>query len=156
MAENRQEILDGIATALAGITTGGGYRTTVAAVLRTLEDYDRQMGRCPAVCFAPSEVQVAPIHIFGGRDESLTVRVVFHVDADDADDDTAQAARTAALSDLEADITDAMLADPTWGGWAIDTIKTSGPVTEEGVPRKGGTTGGVASGTLDFRMSWFV
>lgn len=150
MAENREIILDAISTALAGITTGGGYRTTVDTVSRELLDFDRVKGQTPWIGYAPSEQQRAPEYLMGGRHEYLRVRIVAHVEA------RAQADRTEAISEIEADIDDAMTSDPTWGGYAVDTLRVAPVLSEEGVPDKGGTTAGITSCTLEYEIDWFV
>lgn len=151
MAENRELILDAIETALAGITVAGGYRTTVETVSRELLDFDRVKGLTPWIGYAPSEQQRPPDGFFGGgRHDYLRVRIVAHVEA------RAQADRTASVSDIEADIDDAMTADRTWGGYAVDTLRVAPVLSEEGVPDKGGTTAGITSCVLEYEIDWFV
>lgn len=150
MAENRELILDAIETALAGITVAGGYRTTIETVSRELLDFDRVRGTTPWIGYAPSEQQRPPEYTYGGRHEYLRVRIVAHLEA------RAQADRTAAISDIDADIEDAMTADPTWGGYAVDTLRVAPVLSEEGLPDKGGTTAGITSCVLEYEIDWYV
>lgn len=150
MAENRELILDAIETALAGITVAGGYRTTIETVSRELLDFDRVRGTTPWIGYAPSEQQRPPEYTYGGRHEYLRVRIVAHLEA------RAQADRTAAISDIDADIEDAMTEDPTWGGYAVDTLRVAPVLSEEGLPDKGGTTAGITSCVLEYEIDWFV
>lgn len=150
MAENREIILDAIETALAGITVAGGYRTTIETVSRELLDFDRVRGTTPWIGYAPSEQQRPPEYTYGGRHEYLRVRIVAHLEA------RAQADRTAAISDIDADIEDAMTEDPTWGGYAVDTLRVAPVLSEEGLPDKGGTTAGITSCVLEYEIDWYV
>ena len=150
MAENRELILDAIATRLAAITVAGGYRTTVETVSRELLEFDRAKGLTPWVGYAPSEQQRAPEYLMGGRHEFLRVRLLAHVEA------RAQADRTAAISDVEADIEQAIAVDRTWSGYAVDTLRVAPVLSEEGIPDKGGTAAAITTCTLEYEIDWFV
>lgn len=163
MAENREEIIDRIETALNAIDAGSGgtgYRTTVDTVSREFREYDKVGdSEFPFVCYFPSpEGQQTPEHLFGGRHHFLDVTVIGHVQA------SAQDAKTHSISDLEADITDCFLgnasrsitSNATWGGYAVETLKVQDPETDEGVPEKAGLKGPTCSVRLRFRMDWYV
>jgi len=107
-----ESILDNLVTTLQGITTGAGYYKTVNRVERLK----------PGLADLPDPIQIYIDSINDKRSFNDAGDLVTHVatialttylkDADDPDE---------ALSKIDADITKALYADRTRGGYAIET-----------------------------------
>lgn len=147
---NRDEILANIGEALAGINGSLRYNTALAAVGTTLATYD-ELGasQIPWIGYWPTEGSPPPIaYPFGDEMHVLEVQLLGVVSATV---DT----RSARLAELERDIRTALYADRSRGGWAIDTLIASAPVTDEGNPDKGGMNANRATLGLTVRCTFF-
>ena len=147
---NRDEILDNLGTTIAGINGAPTYTLTVATVGTWLRTYD-EVGptELPWVGYWPTENSAPPVPFpFGDELHTLEVQIIGHVAASLTD-------RTARLAELETDLRTALYVDRTRGGWAIDTIVSSAPITYEGNPDKQGMAGQRATLTLTVRCTFF-
>lgn len=152
MAENREEILGRMETALRAITVANGYRSTVVTVSREFATYeDTTTATRPWISYFPDPgAQPARVYEFGGSRYQLDVVVVAVVEARAQDD------KTAAVSDLAADIEDAMVNDnPTWGGFAVQTTCIQDAQSDEGAEDPKGTKGGSVTFAMKFRTEWY-
>ena len=153
MTTNKSAIIEDILTALATITVANGYRSTIPAgsVFDEIKAYDElATDSLPALCaFAGRETRPATYYPFADIEKLLPITVIGHVHA------LTSSLRRAAISDLEQDVLDALTVDPTRGGWAVDTIQETGPLTDEGEKEIGGKRGETNSMVLKFLVTYF-
>jgi len=152
VAENREIILDAIATALVGIVTADGYRTTVTTVSREFATFeDTTTASRPWISYFPDPgAQPARVYEFGGSRYQLDVFLVAILDA------RTQAEKTAAVADLAADIEQVMVGEnATWGGYAVQTTCIQDAQSDEGAEDPKGTKGGSVTFTMKFRIEWY-
>ena len=123
----RRLILQNLATTLAGITTGNGYKTTVTTVESVAKSYaDTTATEKPWIGIYPQREALAYEH-------SGNIRVTFaflllcHISGVSVDN------RSATLNDLLDDIIGVLGVDTTRGGNAVMTSLTS-VETDEGDP----------------------
>tara|TARA_Y100000114_G_scaffold26166_2_gene21917 strand:- start:4766 stop:5809 length:1044 start_codon:yes stop_codon:yes gene_type:complete len=147
---NRARIMEELLWRASRLTPENGYDVaihTVDAVMRTYH----QMGRenMPAVCLFPASNQPPPQYdVAGHRTEFLDVSAILHVSGDsDAD-------RRLQLALLEDAFFEEINKDPERGGWAFDTMRTTGSQTDEGVPEADGDDDGTATMVTGFRVSF--
>lgn len=152
MAENREEILGRMETALRAITVANGYRSTVVTVSREFATYeDTTTASRPWISYFPDPgAQPARIYEFGGSRYQLDVFLVAILDA------RTQAEKTAAVADLAADIEQVMVGEnATWGGYAVQTTCIQDAQSDEGAEDPKGTKGGSVTFTMKFRIEWY-
>jgi hypothetical protein len=110
----RKEILDNLATTLAAITTGSGYKQTITTVSRFITDWDSVGPNLMTWCgFMPQRERRR--YEPGGM-IYCTIPVVIVVHAN-----TSEASRTDLAANIEDDLTKALNADTTRGANAIKT-----------------------------------
>ncbi len=146
----RNLIIENVATTLANITTGNGYKTDVTTVSRVIKNWDDvKSSEFPWVGFAFPRENI--VHRpFGLVECRLRGHVVGHVNTG------TDALRSDLLSNLQDDIIAVLWVDPTRGGYAVSTTLggTAGDAeTDEGDPDTIDTKGG--TGTLVLPIECF-
>lgn len=137
----REQILLNTRESLLAIRRQADYLNDVGTVELEFKTYAEVVDEglpLPYICFFPAKGKPPPEYLpFGVRREFLDIIVIAHVDAEDA----MRGIRN--LSSIEVDIHNTMVGnmttgqgDPTRGGAAVDTVKSSGEETDEGVPDK--------------------
>lgn len=123
----RKLILTNLQTTFEGITTGGGFKTTVTKVQALARGFaDVKTGERPFIGYVPQAEQVE-YQPFNRIRCTLNVSVIGHVNGGDLSD------RSTKLNNLIDDLIAALNADPTRGGNAINT-KVTQFETDEGDP----------------------
>lgn len=118
MASKRESALDNLVSALASITTGGGYNFTIGEYQLGLKHFER----CPQDTFPHAYVAGADedrsnVTNRGFKSETEAYIVGYVRAADSADEPELERR----LSRFIEDVTKAVLADPTRGGYATYT-----------------------------------
>jgi len=123
----RKNILDNVETVLGTITTGNGYKTTLAAVEPFAKGWgDMGTGSKPFVGFSPGAER---FEFLPGNQIRVRMDLVLtcHVSG------STQSARSVALNNLLDDLIAALNLDTTRGGHAVSTTITQ-TETDEGSP----------------------
>ena len=123
----RKNILDNVGTVLNTITTGNGYKTTLATVEAFTKGWgDMGSGAKPFVGYAPGpeRLQFLPGNQIRVR---LDLIITCHISG------TTQDARSVALNNLLDDLIAALNLDTTRGGHAVSTTITQAE-SDEGSP----------------------
>ena len=123
----RRLILQNLATTLAGITTGNGYKTTVTTVESVAKSYaDITVTEKPWIGIFPQRESLVYEHS-GSIRVTLSVLLLCHISGVSVDD------RSSTLNDLLDDIIGVLGVDTTRGANAVMTRLTS-VETDEGDP----------------------
>lgn len=123
----RRLILQNLATTLAGITTGNGYKTTVVKVETVARSFaDTVVSEKPWVGIYPQRESLVYEHS-GSIRVTLTCLLICHIAGDTVDD------RASTLNDLLDDVIGVLGVDTTRGANAVMTRLTS-VETDEGDP----------------------
>jgi hypothetical protein len=127
----RKLILDNVGTTLATITTGNGYKTTVATVEALGKSWgDVGSGAKPWIGYVPNQERLE--YFPGGSIRAiLSMTIICHING------STQSARSTTLNNLLDDIIAVLAVDTRRGGSAICTTVTSVD-TDEGSPDANG------------------
>jgi len=127
----RTTILSNIGTTLETITTGNGYKTTVATVEAVAKSFgDMGSGAKPFIGYAPVRERLA-YQPFNDIECTLSVTLLCHIAGNTQSD------RATKLNNLLDDVITALAVDTTRGSVAISTTVTEAQ-TDEGSPDAGG------------------
>ncbi|HUX15571.1 MAG TPA: hypothetical protein VMW52_03810 [Phycisphaerae bacterium] len=141
-----ERIARAIATALATITAANGYRTTVSEVLRPRRTGERVTPKANMILLLQAgigpeeELDAAGNPGLIGRVASFSADCVIALSESDA------RPMDEILNIFAADVEQCLMADPTWGGLAIDTLVSGLDYPEAG--------SGVAGVTVLFDVSY--
>ncbi len=118
MASKRESVLDNVVAAIAAITTAGGYNFNVGEAKLGLKHFEQTPGdKFPAAYVSGADEERGNTTNLGFKSE-VSVSIIAYVRVDDAAD-TELLERY--VSRWIEDITKAVMADPTRGGYATFT-----------------------------------
>lgn len=144
----RESIALAIATQLATITVANGYEVTVVDVVRPTRMSD----------FSPRNLRLLLLQGQRQRDQEIDYqgnppaigwRQRFEVVAFVLLSDSSATAFEATLNQVISDIEKAVMADPTWGGLAVNTTLEG----EDPIDLDGPASGSIVSFTVQYRVS---
>ncbi len=118
MASKREQLLDNLVTALAAMTTGGGYNFTVGEAKLGLKHFEQTPPDLFPAAYVAGADEDRENSTNRGFKSDLRVSIVGYVRVPDAAD-TEQLERD--VSKFLEDVTKAVLADPTRGGTSTFT-----------------------------------
>jgi hypothetical protein len=143
----RKGVLDNVATTLAGITAGNGYKTTVATVERCIKDWDSVgVQSMPWLGFGPGVERYT--HEPGGMLlTELDINIVGHLNEATAEN------RTTKLSALVDDVIAVLSVDTTRDANAIQTTIAESEA-DDGDPDNNDSRGGTGSCRVLVRVKY--